>query len=135
MITRNPTREEVDELVSYLPIFSQEGYDPVREWRGGESLTDGTHTFPWPIYREEVGEFFRLAGGEPWSDYGYQDKNPAAMLRDPRTIDNATLDQIKTMLTYFVRGERFGDGFWGEMIREGLIQRLLERLVMILKEY
>ncbi|MFP4350908.1 MAG: DUF6508 domain-containing protein [Desulfococcaceae bacterium] len=32
------------------------------------------------------------------------------------------------MLTYYVRGERFSKGFWGEMIEGGYIRRLLERL-------
>ena len=36
--------------------------------------------------------------------------------------------QIKTMLTYCVRGERFGDGHWAAMIEGGHVRRLLERL-------
>ena len=34
-------------------------------------------------------------------------------------VRNATLDQIKTMLTFCVRGERFSDGHWGAMIEPG----------------
>mgnify|MGYP006315657893 CR=1 FL=1 len=43
-------------------------------------------------------------------------------------VRNATLDQIKTMLTYCVRGERFGEGHWAAMIEGGHVRRLLERL-------
>jgi len=35
------------------------------------------------------------------------------------------------MLTYCVRGERFGDGDWGAMIEDGHVRRLLERLAEI----
>jgi hypothetical protein len=32
------------------------------------------------------------------------------------------------MLTFCVRGERFSDGHWEEMIEKGYIRRILERL-------
>ena len=40
----------------------------------------------------------------------------------------ASLSEIKTMLTYCVRGERFSDGHWAAMIEKGYIRRVLERL-------
>ena len=49
-------------------------------------------------------------------------KRPTARVR------RASLDEIRTMLTYCVRGERFCDGRWGAMIQGGHVQRLLERL-------
>jgi hypothetical protein len=42
--------------------------------------------------------------------------------------------EIKTMLTFCLRGERFADGHWGEMIEAGHIRRLLERLLVIRSE-
>jgi hypothetical protein len=50
------------------------------------------------------------------------------MLKDESAIKTASLEQIKTMLTFCVRGERFSDGHWGEMIEKGYVRRLLERL-------
>jgi hypothetical protein len=50
------------------------------------------------------------------------------MIRDADITKNSSLDQVKTMLTYCVRGERFCDGHWGEMIESGIIRNLLERL-------
>ena len=50
------------------------------------------------------------------------------MLKDEKLIRAASLAQIKTMLTFCVRGERFSDGHWAQMIEEGYIRRLLERL-------
>jgi hypothetical protein len=44
------------------------------------------------------------------------------------SLKAADLFQIKTMLAYCVRGERFCEGHWGEMIEGGHIRRLLERL-------
>ena len=56
------------------------------------------------------------------------------MLRDEHLVKTASLSQIKTMLTFYVRGERFSDGHWGTMIETGYIRRLLERLNEIKSE-
>ena len=56
------------------------------------------------------------------------------MSQDENAIKTASLSQIKTMLTFCVRGERFSDGHWAQMIEEGHIQRLLERLNAIKSE-
>jgi uncharacterized protein DUF6508 len=56
------------------------------------------------------------------------------MLKDDKVIKSASLAQIKTMLTFCVRGERFSDGHWAQMIQEGYIRRLLERLNEIKSE-
>jgi len=56
------------------------------------------------------------------------------MLRDENLVKTASLFQIKTMLTFCVRGERFSDGHWAAMIEKGYIRRLLERLNEIKSE-
>ena len=50
------------------------------------------------------------------------------MLQNDALIEQATLEQIKTMLTYCLRGERFSDGHWAEMLRSGRIVAILKRL-------
>jgi len=54
-----------------------------------------------------------------------------SMPNDETVMSTASIDQIKTMLTYCVRGERFADGHWGEMMASGRITSLLKRLVML----
>jgi hypothetical protein len=56
------------------------------------------------------------------------------MLKDDNVIKTASVLQIKTMLTFRVRGERFSDGHWAQMIEEGYIRQLLERLNEIKSE-
>lgn len=50
------------------------------------------------------------------------------MLEDDEVVNTADLAQIKTMLTYCVRGERFCEGHWSAMIEDGDVRRLLQRL-------
>jgi len=61
-------------------------------------------------------------------DFDYVPQEAGRMLEDPALVRRASIDEIKTMLTYCVRGERFCEGHWGAMIEGGHVRRLLERL-------
>lgn len=120
--------EEIEQLVAFLPRLTADGVKPVTSWGGGEKNSDGAHVMPWPRYDEVVKEFFEAAGQDCWSDVDYAPAEAGRMLMDAEAVRAASLDQVKTMLTYCVRGERFCDGHWGAMIDDGHIRRLLERL-------
>jgi hypothetical protein len=126
--SRLPNIQEINELTAFLPKLYADGFSPVVNWRGSEKQKDGAITMPYPNYDKVVEEFFRVAGNEWWLDYEYSPEQAGKMLRDEQFIKAASLSQIKTMLTFCVRGERFSDGHWGAMIEEGYIRRLLERL-------
>jgi len=132
--SRLPALQEIEELTAFLPILYADGFSPIISWSGGEKQKNGTITFPYPNYNKVVEEFFRVAGNEYWLDYEYNPEQAGRMLRDENFIKVASLSEIKTMLTFCVRGERFSDGHWGEMIEEGYIRRLLERLDEIRSE-
>ena len=67
-------------------------------------------------------------GSGPWIDYEYNPEQAYQMLKDENAVKNASLSEIKSMLTFCVRGERFSDGHWADMIEKGYIRRILERL-------
>lgn len=131
--TSLPTLQDIEELTAYLPRLHAEGFSPVVRWEGGEKRKDGSYTMPYPTYDSLVEEFFRTISGA-WLDYEYNPEQAYVMLKDEQLIRTASLSQIKTMLTFCVRGERFSDGHWGEMIEQGHIRRLLERLNEIKSE-
>ena len=79
-------------------------------------------------------EFFRPVASGGWLDYEYDPEQAYQMLKDENLIKTASLSQIKAMLTFCVRGERFSDGHWGQMIENGYIRRLLGRLNKIKSE-
>jgi hypothetical protein len=122
-----PTRKDIEELTAYLPRLYAEGFTPVLHWNESEKRKDGSFSMPYPDYHPLVHEFFRLGGG-PWMDYEYNPENAYQLLKDEQAIKTASLPQVKSMLTYCVRGERFSDGHWEEMIEKGYIGRILERL-------
>jgi hypothetical protein len=128
METRLPTAQEIAELVAFLPRLYAEGFTPIKAWRGGTRGENGVLTMPWPEYDERVEAFFRAAARECWMDHGYRPEEARRMLMDEELVRGADLAQIKTMLTYVVRGERFCDGHWGAMVEGGQVRRLLQRL-------
>jgi hypothetical protein len=136
--TRAPTLLEIEELVAFLPRLYAEGFTPV-VWRGGEKIEEGgagtpyphgdVYQMPWPKYDDIVCEFVEVAERECWTDPEYMSKNVGQVLRtNEDAIEAADLNEIKTILTFFVRGERFCSGHWGAMIEGGAIRRLLQRL-------
>ncbi len=131
MKSRMPISKEIEELVSFLPQLYIDGFSPIEKWNGGTKGLDGIITMPWPEYNEIVEAFYQVASNECWSDYDYAPEETARMLENDETTKTADLAQIKTMLTYCVRGEHFCDGHWGAMIEGGQIRRLLQRLAEI----
>ena len=129
--TRLPTRQEIDELLEYLPVFSNTDFHPVLTWHGGNINENGATTIPYPEYDPLIHNFLRIASKECWLDYGYDPTTAGKLLRDQTYVKNCSLEQVKSLLTYFIRGERFMDGFWESMIQEGHIQRIMERIAEI----
>jgi Family of unknown function (DUF6508) len=126
--THLPTLDEMETLTAYLPRLYAEGFSPVDHWYASEKLKDGSFTLPYPKYNPLVEEFFRHVSGGGWLNYEYNPEQAYQMLKDEKLIKTASLPQIQTMLTFCVRGERFSDGHWEEMIEQGYIRRVLERL-------
>lgn len=127
-----PTPEEIQRLVSFLPVLYGDGFNSVRKWHGGASGEDVIIRWPWPEYDEAVLQFFRIVESECWTDPNYVSKGIGRLLNEnPELIESADIDLLKSVMTWCVRGERFSEGHWGSVIESGIIRRILERLSTI----
>ena len=127
-----PSPAEISALVAFLPILYAPGFEPA-SWVASEKLTDGAYTFPYPNYAQQVVKFFQLAGEDQWCDFTYASKNVTDWIRDNTFIEKASLSQVRSMLTWCVHGERFCTGHWGAVIEDGIIRKLLERMIVLCK--
>lgn len=125
------SRKQVDALLAFLPAFETPGRVFIERWAGGQKTADGAFTVPYPIYSEDVQAFFHQVAKHQWIDFGYNPTEARAMLSDDEFIEQCNLADIKTMLTYCVRGERFSDGFWGSVLETGRVNALLRRLAVL----
>jgi hypothetical protein len=111
-------RQKVTELLQFLPHFERRNKLYIKEWVEGR----------YPIYDEDVRPFYNCAGHSYWSDFHYKPEESVRMLEDEQLLRHATMSQFRAMLTYCVRGERFGEGHWAAMLESGKVQALLHRL-------
>jgi hypothetical protein len=123
--------QEMDELLAFIPVFSDKDFNPIISWHGGVKKEDGVITLPFPEYDQITVNFFMLLSKECWVDYDYDPVKIGKMLRDYEYVKNSSLEQIKSLLTYCNRGERFMDGHWDLMIKDGHVHRILQRLRVI----
>ena len=117
------TKTDIEKLLEFQSIFSQPNFKTVRG--GGFSYID---------YVPELEAFYRLVTQPHWCDYQYKPEEVQEVIFSPEFIAQANLFQIKSMLTYCQRGERFCDGHRGEMIKDGVVGRILKRLTVIKEE-
>lgn len=69
-----------------------------------------------------------MTSKECWRDHHYVPEEASKMLENEELIGRASLSELKTMLTFCVRGERFCDGHIAAMIEKNKIRLILERL-------
>jgi len=114
-------------LLGFMPLLEIYRDKDVAKWRGGGSDKEGVLTVPYPEYPPEIEEFFREVSQPWWCDYDYDTRDAQKLIEEK--IDTADIDQIKTMLTYVARGERFCDGFWIRVLRSGKLIQIFRRLL------
>jgi len=115
--THNITKTRAEELLRFLPLFSDTKRKFVTQW-------DGAKQVPYP---DDIKEFFRLAAQEWWTEKDYVNQFGGKRC-DDKTIAHADIETIRTMFTFCVRGEYFQDGFWNTVLADGTVQKILKRL-------
>ena len=100
----------------------------VKQWRGGQDPVDGCRSMPFPEYFEDVDSFFDAAQGSWWSAQIEGSVQVSQLIEDDDYIATATLAQIKALLTFCARGERFCDGHREALLKSGRVSAILRRL-------
>ncbi|MBG0765439.1 MAG: hypothetical protein H0S78_11310, partial [Tissierellales bacterium] len=90
------------------------------------SYEDGINVMGWIQYSEEVNEFIKEFYKSDLVEYNYLE-----VLEKFESIENIesrieleSLDIIKALLTFYIRRERFGEGYISDAIDYGLILRI-----------
>lgn len=116
----------VSELLSFLPYLRGLVGKKAVKWRGGEKLEDGTSVLPYPDYPRKLFDFFRVAAKPWWTDPHYLESRPGKWIE--REMGSVGKDRVLAALTFCVRGERFCNGYWAEVVESGRLVRVLERI-------
>jgi hypothetical protein len=133
MPTNTPTAKDIDVLLAFREALSAED---VQIYVGGgdeDGSSDGVIQMGSASYSDVVSDFFHAARAPVWVDKDYVSKQAGEILADPSRIASASIQDMKTLLTFCVRTERFCDGYWGDLIKGGKIKEILDRLVDLRK--
>ena len=134
MTQTHPGWSRVAELLAFLPGFER----PDRQFCGDASPRphgpQGTVAARHPIYDDDVVEFFVLIGTAPWVDPHYLSHRPDRFVSDPSLIESAGFLEVRALLNLCSRGERFCDGYWLGVLRDGVVQAALRRLEVISRD-
>lgn len=131
MIPNEPTSSDIDELLSFLPDFSSPGFRPALDDTLGSSDASGGLVTLGPEYVPVVIQFIEVAARDCWRDPDYLSKVVGTRVIDPNFVMSASLHEIKSILTWCARTEKFCEGHWGEMITAGIISNVLVRLKVL----
>ena len=118
---------KVKELLKFLPKFNKSDKF-IKSIAGGNKNEEGVIIMPMPIYTDDVQSFFSLLDDKFWIDYEYPSNVSEENLYDDSFIKNASFEQIKSLLTFINRSERFCNGCWYGYLRNGRITLILNRL-------
>jgi len=122
-----PSKTDIKELTNFLPLLYDKNIKLCKTDPNGDKLFGGFY-----VYHPSVNTFFELASQQHWQDYQYVDNFSDQMIK-PGKIENSSMNEIKTIITWCVRVERFAEGHWVGVIEKDIIKRLLKRLNNILE--
>jgi hypothetical protein len=94
-----------------------------------ETVSEIGHNEGFIIYPEPVLELMRYLSLPPWNDPGYDPGHTVEVLR---RIDGADIGEVRSVLTAACRSERFCDGAWEAVLRDGVLSKVLRRADQIL---
>ena len=122
--------KKIKELTDFLGLLYGENIELCKPYPNADMSDIISGTFY--KYHPSVLTFFELVSQEHWKDYKYVDNFSEKMI-GPGKIEEASINQLKTILTWCDRTERFFEGHWEYVIENDIIKRVLKRLIQLNK--
>ncbi|MCT2535828.1 DUF6508 domain-containing protein [Aquibacillus koreensis] len=88
----------------------------------------GKRNFGYPKYSEQINEFIDDVYKSELMVTDYHRQLEGLDQNYERIIPEANVEQLKAVLTYYVRGERLCDGMWESACKEKVFLKILYRL-------
>ena len=107
-----------DRVLKYIDILKKENYG---EWK----TSPKDETQPYFSYTSDVLNFIKDFYRSKYVDYDYM--KTYRQIRD-RDISTLNKKEVCALLTAFVRGDRFSEGFLYEQLKNGKVMKALLRL-------
>lgn len=130
-MTTGLTKQNIDAVLAAKSMFQNGGTDLYK--RRNEPLSANPY-----VYSDDLKRFMSILRNEgfvaPSFDWAGWRNEAQRYIDDPDTLESADLATIQKLLTTHVRLDRFNGGHFAEMIENGHIQAILDRLEEIREE-
>jgi hypothetical protein len=109
-------------LLEYIRYFEQEGQEYGK-------CTFPPNTLPYMDYGDKLMSFIRCISESDLMKTDYLEYiNVSTSAKVTEQIENADMELLKAIFTYYNRQERFVEGLWAVAARDKIFLRLLYRL-------
>lgn len=125
------TPDALRTLAGYAGAFAAEGFR-VGDWEGGTTDEQGVIQLAWVDYSETVDRFVEdmyrvgMVHNFDWMRWRSTPRG-MALLAEPSFVAGATADELSSLLTAVIRGERFGEGEIEAAFERGVVQAAARR--------
>lgn len=132
-------QESMKALVAFLPDLEDPNCS-FGKWYMPEPGDDGVQHFPYFVFNNLGSAFEHACYEHGWIMTGYAwpewtgSEEGRELLKDMKRIENASVDQLTKLLTVFCRGERFNEGSFEMVLKEGWILHIVRRINHLLSE-
>ncbi|MUV37637.1 Thiamine phosphate synthase [Lentibacillus sp. JNUCC-1] len=123
------TAIEVGKLTAYIPYFETVDPEKVAHWEGGQQLGEKGFSMPYPTYDPTLKQFINTFSATTLMHPNYIDITRQLPTQDKvQAIDSADFEQLRAILTGYVRQERFNEGTWAQAVADNVFLKILKRL-------
>ena len=121
-----------DNLYKYSEYIRNLSVDDNCQWIGGTENEDGSISMSHPSYDSQFLDFINELYNTDLLDNDYlktlENSERKIMGGLGKEINEADIDVLRAILTYYVRQERFCEGLWETAVAEKIFPKLLNRL-------
>ena len=128
--------ERLRRLARHLPVFEAPGFS-FGAWVRSRTRDDGVIVMGWYEPGPEALAFLADAGAlsrrfdwRSWADGAAGE----ALLGHPDEVASASAEDLRSLLTTYIRGERFGDGTLEAAFRSGMLTAIIRRAGVLASE-
>ena len=123
-------------LARHLPVFEAPGFE-FGSWVPSKKGEDGVTVLGWYVPGPGAEAFLADLGGwvTPF-DWMMWASSPAgqALLGHPDAVASTSVEDLRRLLTVYVRGERFGEGTLENAFNSGMLTAIVRRAGVLAAE-
>ena len=81
-----------------------------------------------PSYPETINDFMFYLSTSVWNNFNYNPEIVGIKIKEPDYLENADIDEIRSVLTWVHRTELFSDGHWRTVLESDILPKIINRL-------